>query len=260
MGKTQLAIHGAHACAGEYPDGVVFLSFAPIRDPENVLTIIARAVRGDRQGEAGTRSPLAEILASIRERKMLLILDNLEHVAACAPFLSSILAYAPNLTILTTSREALGISGEQVFAVSPLDVPKTSRQHPLTMVEIMGSSAIQLFLTRALGASAAPGDERPHLTPSPALGVMLTRVCRALDGIPLAIELVAARMRADTAAALEQQLWETLRDRPSSYAVRDPLSSGMSGAVQWSNDLLKSEEQRFFERFSVFAGGCPFDA
>lgn len=249
VGKTQLALHVAEVCAEAYPDGVIVLSFAHVRDPETVLTIIASAVRSDRCAEMAPRQPLAGILRSTQERRMLLILDNLEHVADCAPFLSSLLAYAPNLTILTTSRETLGISGEYVFAVSPLDLPPTSRQNSLTIVEIMGSPAIQLFLTRALDHGSSPGEDIASLAPTLALGAMLTRVCRALDGIPLAIELVAARMRADTAANLEQQLTETLRDRPSSYVARDPLSHGMGQAVQWSYDLLTPEEQQFFRAY-----------
>lgn len=260
VGKTRLAIQAAHTWAGIDPDGVVFLSLAHVRQAEIVVPMIAAAMRGADIGGTRIRSPLAEILAATRGRRVLLVLDNLEQVVGCGSLLTSILVEAPKLTILATSRETLRVTGERVFAVTPLAVPRQSRQTPLAVEEIAESPAVQLFIERALGWDALAAADMPRAILSPELGVMLARICRALDGVPLAIELMAARMRTTNTADLEVFLGSAIQAVPPSHIAPNPLQVGMRQAVQWSYDLLTPDEQRFFERIAVFAGGFPLEA
>jgi predicted ATPase/DNA-binding SARP family transcriptional activator/DNA-binding CsgD family transcriptional regulator len=252
VGKTRLALEVAAGLAGDLADGVAFVGLAPIQSPELVLAAIARAL-GIRQ--AGGR-PLQEQLQDVlRERELVLVLDNFEHVNAAAPAVASLLAACPRLKVLTTSREPLHLRGEHLRPVPTLALPDRLRGsgRPQSPAAVARSSAVALLIARARAI-------RPDLVLTEANAETVAEIVRRLDGLPLAIELAAARLRhmtpADLLARMEHRL-EFLtggaRDLPSRQrTLRDTIA--------WSYDLLTPVEQALFRHLAVFAGGCTAEA
>ncbi|MGH2617643.1 MAG: ATP-binding protein, partial [Thermomicrobiales bacterium] len=250
VGKTRLALAVAAAAEadGDFADGAVFVALAAVPDPALVAPAIAHAL-GVR--EAGDR-PLAEILAAaLRGKELLLVLDNLEHVLDATPLIADLLIACPRLHVLATSRATLRISGEQDFPVPPLDLPDAG--DATTVENVRAAPAVQLFVARAQAA-------RPDFTLTPANAAAIAAICQRLDGLPLAIELAAARTSHLPAPALLGHLDRLLplltggpRDQPARLrAMRD--------AIGWSYDLLAADEQAFFRRLAVLAGGGGLDA
>lgn len=234
VGKTRLAVEVASGVAGDVSDGVCFVSLASVRDPDLVLPAVARAVGVPDDSEC----PLVESLVThLRDRHLLLVLDNLEQVADAAPAIAALLAACPQLHALVTSRSVLRVRGEQVLAVPPL----------------VGSEAVALFLQRARMTN-------PDIGVTEANAATITEVCRRLDGLPLALEIAAARLRVLSPEALLARLSHRLtvltggaRDLPDRQrTLRDTLA--------WSHELLGPAEQRLFRRLAVFAGGCDPEA
>ncbi len=234
VGKTRLAVAVAARMAPEFADGVVFVPLDPLRDPAFVLPAIANAFSLSDTG----RAPLmAQLFAHLRFRKLLLVLDNFEHLIEAAPMLTELLTACPGLKMLLTSRVVLRLSGEHDLAVLPLPIP----------------AAVELFLARARAAY-------PDFQLTASNSTAIAKICVRLDGLPLALELAAARTSALTPAALLSRLDHALpmlnrgpRDQPDRHRA-------MRNAISWSYDLLEPTEQMHFQRLSIFAGGFDLAA
>jgi predicted ATPase/DNA-binding SARP family transcriptional activator/Tfp pilus assembly protein PilF len=253
-GKTRLALEAAAKLDGEFADGVWFVPLAPVVDPLLVLPSIAQTL-GVR--EAG-RQPLDQRLRDqLREQQLLLVLDNFEHLLAAAPTVAGLLAGCPNLTVLITSRAALRVSGEQVYEVPPLATPDVAAPdaaaHPPSEEGLLAYDAVALFVARAQAV-------RPDFTLTPANAAAVATVCAHLDGLPLALELAAARVRLlsvqDLQARLQRRL-ELLTGGPGDLPARQQT---LRATLDWSHDLLDPVEQRLLARLAVFAGGCTLAA
>jgi non-specific serine/threonine protein kinase len=255
IGKTRLGLHVAGELRDEFADGVTFVTLAPLRGPperapELVASAVARAVGVREGGQRGLVEQLVEALA-ITER--LVVLDNVEHLLGAAPLIGELLAGCPNLRILATSRAVLRVHGERVVRVPPLTVPAASPGGAYSPGELMGVPAVRLFVERVV---AVKGDF--SLTEGNAAAVVA--ICRRLDGLPLAIELAAARASLLPPVALEMLLERRLplltggpRDAPARLRT-------MEAAIAWSYDLLEPPEQALFRRLAVFVGGFTLAA
>jgi predicted ATPase/DNA-binding XRE family transcriptional regulator/TolA-binding protein len=242
VGKTRLAIEVARRVAGDFPDGVVFVDLAPLRDPGFVLDGLARQLGVDERDS----TPLASLLgAALHDRRMLVVLDNFEHVLTARDAVVGLLEACPGTVALVTSRTAWRVRAGREYRVAPLALP--GRGDP----DVAESPAVQLFLDRADAAGMA-------LTPDKV--EVVAEICRRLDGIPLAIELAAARLPLLTPAELLARLTRRLPvlvDGPHDLPDRQKT---MRDAIAWSYELLNEPEQRLFRQLSVFAGGGTLDA
>jgi len=253
VGKTRLAIRTAEEIGPGFADGVAFVPLAAVATPELVPPTVLRTLGGREAGE-----PAAERLPRlIGDRSLLLVLDNLEHVLPAVPILADLLATCPGLTIVATSRAPLRLSGEHVFPVPPLSLPAAGREVSLAAAETQRSDAVLLFVQRAQST-------RPEFALATENAAAVAELCHLLDGLPLAIELAAARVGHLSPAAMTARL-----RRPG--AARLPLLTGgardlpgrlqtMRGAIAWSYDLLAEGERTRFRRLAVFAGGFTLDA
>jgi predicted ATPase len=248
VGKTRLALQVAAALGDRFADGVCFVSLAGIRQPGLVPFAIAEAVGVPVEGE---RSPAEALQTYLGDKELLLLLDNFEHVLEAAPLVADLLTGCPALKVLVTSRTVLRLSDEHDFPVPPLTLPPADGRSPLS--ELARTDAVALFLQRA--AAVAPGFALAEENAG-----AIAEICIRLDGLPLAIELAAARSRLLSPGALRVRLTNRLllltdgaRDRPLRLRT-------MRDAIAWSYDLLNPDEQRLFRRLSVFAGGFTLDA
>jgi predicted ATPase/DNA-binding CsgD family transcriptional regulator len=248
VGKTRMAVRLATMLTPDFPDGVTFVGLAPVADPSLVLPTIAQAL-GVR--EAGNRPLIERMGKLLGARRLLVVLDNLEHLAAAAPQLVDLLAACPGLTLLVTSRVVLRLSGEQVYPVGPLALPEATR--PLASREAAEQEAVALFVQRAQAA-----DPTFALTTENAATIV--EIVRRLDGLPLAIELAAARVRSLTAGALLTRLSDRLRVLTGGARDLPERQRTMRNTVAWIHDLLAPDEQVLFRRLAVFADGWTLDA
>jgi predicted ATPase/class 3 adenylate cyclase len=247
-GKTRVALAVAERLRAAYPGGVWFVDLSPIADPDLVAAAIARTL-GVQEGQGQT--PAESVAAYLREKRLLLLLDNFERVVAAAPLVRDLLAASPGLVVLVTSRVVLRLSGEQQYPVPPLPVPDPSDRSDIATLAAVPSVA--LFVERA-------HDARPDFALTDGNAVAVAETCMRLDGLPLAIELAAARIRLLSPAALSARLGERLllltggaRDLPArQQTLRDTIA--------WSYDLLSDEDQALFRRLGVFAGGWTLAA
>ncbi len=248
IGKTRLALQVAAELADRFADGVFFVPLVSATDPGQVIAAIAQAV-GVKEAHG---QPLSETLAGyLSSRQLLLLLDNFEQVVEAAPVVADLLATAPRLKVLVTSREVLHLSGEYEFQVPPLDLPNPRRLPSLQTLSQY--DAVALFIHRA--QQVKPDFEvTSHNAPA------VAEICYRLDGLPLAIELAAARIRLLPPEALLARLQSRLklltggaRDLPTRHQT-------LRGTIQWSYDLLPPAEQMLFRRLSVFRGGCSLEA
>lgn len=248
VGKTRLALAIASQVQGSFTDGACFVSLAPIADTTLVLPTVAQAFNVQRESKL---SPLEQVQAALREQHLLLVLDNFEHVIAAAPELSELLATCPRLTLLVTSREVLHVRGEHEFAVSPLSVPDPQHLPESDILVHYGAVALFLERVREIQPTFQLTDEQVPL---------VVEICRRLDGLPLAIELAAARLRLLSLPALLERLehcLQLLTGGPRDLPVRQQT---LRNTIAWSYDLLSQEEQRLFRLLSVFVGGCTLEA
>jgi non-specific serine/threonine protein kinase len=241
-GKTRLALRVAAEVDHQYADGVHWVELAPLVDPTLIPHTFARALN---VAEQPGRPSLENLLDALHDQQLLLILDNCEHLLDECAQLAKMLLSATEISVLTTSREPLGTPGERLYPVAPLSLPPDN----YTPDEIGQFDAIQLFVERA--RAVVPAFD---LTPDNA--AVVARICRKLDGIPLAIELASARMNVLTveqiAARLDKMYGLLPPASPSIHSHHDTLLT----ALDWSHDLLMTAEQVMLRRLSVFAGSC----
>ena len=248
IGKTRLAVQAAADLADGFEDGVFFIDLAAVRESGSVLPAIARAI-----GLSDTRdeSLLDELSGRLRAQHVLLLLDNFEQVTAAGPTAARLFHNCPRLKLFVTSREALHVSGEHLFAVPPLSLPSAARRPPST--EQLGRyEAIQLFVERA---HAVKPDFR--LTDDNAAAV--ADICLRLDGLPLAIELATARINLFSPQALRSRLDSRLQLLRSGARDLPARQQTLRATIEWSYQLLEPGEQRLFELLSAFSG-ATFEA
>jgi predicted ATPase/DNA-binding SARP family transcriptional activator len=247
-GKTRLAIKAGAQGSGRYPDGVWLAEFAPVPGPDLVTAVLASAL-GIRE-EPGR--PLADTIAAhLRDSEALLIIDNCEHVLdAAAELVSALLRRCPALRVLATSQTRLNVAGEATWPVPPLTVPPPAEENPLAIAE---AESVRLFCDRA-------GLARPGFSLDAGNAGAVREICRRLDGIPLALELAAARLSALTVRQLAARLDDRFRVLSGGSRTGLPRHRTLQAAVEWSHDLLSDAEQVAFRRLAVFAGGATLEA
>jgi len=243
-GKTRLALQVATDVVGAYPDGVWIVEFAAVADAGRVPQSVASALGA--RAEAGRSVPaLADFLHS---KNLLLVLDNCEHlVRACAELADSLLRTCPDVRILATSREPLAIQGETTWRVPPLSVPEPAEQ------SVVESESVRLFLDRATAIA-------PDFALTERTCAALVEICRRLDGMPLAIELAAARVDVLSVEQIAARLDDRFRLLSTGRRLGLPRHQTLRGAVDWSFQLLSSREALLWRRLSVFSGGWSLEA
>jgi non-specific serine/threonine protein kinase len=248
-GKTRLALEVAAEALEAFPDGVWLVELAPLSDPDLVPRAVASALGVSEQPGRVLTETLAD---SLRGKSVLLILDNSEHlVAACAHLADALLRACPNLRILATSREALGVTGETMRRVPSLSLPDPQRLPPLD--QFKQYEAVRLFVDRA-SASA------PQFAVTRSNAPAVAQVCHRLDGIPLAIELAAARVKVLAVEQIASRLDDRFRLLTGGSRTVLPRHQTLGAAMDWSYDLLSEQERTVLRRLSVFAGGWTLDA
>lgn len=248
VGKTRLAVEVAHALEAEFESGAVFVSLASVTDPGLVVDILARRLAGRRF--AGLPA-LQRVVRGLGSRSLLLVLDNFEHVVAAAGDVATLLSRCPGVKVLATSRRALRLSSEQEFPLRPLAAPEPEQE--LDPVALGRWPAAALFVQRAAAV-------QPNFILDRENAQAVTEVCARLDGLPLAIELAAARVNVLSPLTLRSYLAQPLavlvagaRDLPERHRT-------LRAAIGWSEDLLQPEERTLFRRLSVFSGGFTLEA
>jgi predicted ATPase/class 3 adenylate cyclase len=248
LGKSRLSLQVAAASLDHFPDGVWFVELAPVADARLVAQTAA-TVLGIRD-DAG-QSPHEAIMKFVRDRRLLIVLDNCEHMTqACAELARGMLEAGPAVTILATSRERLGIGGEQTYPLAPFAVPPKEALAPDALAQF---PSVRLLSERAASA-------RPDFAITADNAHAVAAICQQLDGIPLALELAAARVRSMSV----QRIAERLSDRFKLLSTGDrtslPRQQTLRALIDWSYDLLSTEEQTLFRRLAVFAGGFTLEA
>jgi predicted ATPase len=244
VGKTRVALEVAGGLVDQFRDGVFFVALGAIRDPNLVASAIAQTVS---IGEFGGLSLVETLKAALRNKQLLLLLDTFDHLIEAAPLVTELLAACPQLKLLVTSRMVLRVRGENRFAVLPLTVPDPSQRLP---VESMSQyQAVNLFVERARAVN-------PDFVLTNENAPAVAELCARLDGVPLAIELVAAQIELLTPKELLARLDRGLSALTAGGRDLPERQQSLQRAIDWSYDLLGEAEKRLFRRVSVFAGGC----
>ena len=249
IGKTRLSIQVASREENDFPNGIWLVEFAPISDPALVPQVILTTLS---LSEQTGRSPLRTLSDFLQAKRALLILDNCEHlITACAQICNDLLTQCPKLKILATSREPLNISGETIWQVTTLSIPERGK---LSLTDLLLSfESIRLFVERATAVNS-----EFVLTEQNALAI--AQICQHLDGIPLAIELAATRMRIMTTEEIAAHLEDRFDLLNQGSRTAAPHHQTLRAAIDWSYGLLIEEERVLFRRLSVFAGGWSLEA
>jgi predicted ATPase/class 3 adenylate cyclase len=244
-GKTRLSLALAGDCTDRFPDGAWFVPLAPVTNPDLIASAIAASIGLLAPGQP----PIDRVRNHLRDRTALLVLDNFEQVVDGAPLVADLLREAPRLTVIASSRAPLRVAGEQEFPVPPLSLPAAG---VADVDGVMASEAVRLFVERAVAVRpdfVLTADNAPHVA----------EIVRRLDGLPLAIELAAVRIRLLSPAAIATRLTDRLglltaggRDLPDRQRT-------LRGAIDWSHDLLEPDDRTLFARLGVFAGGGPLE-
>ena len=245
-GKTRLSQEAAREMLEDFQDGIFFIPLAPINDPELVPSVIARTI-GVREG--GGLPPQDNLKAYLRDKQILLILDNFEQVLDATNGVNDLLLVAPGLKMIVTSRIPLHVRGEQEYPVQPLEIP--SRE--MNSDEIAQIECVQLFIV--LARAINPGFELNEKNT-----LAIAEICRRLDGLPLAIEIAAARSRMLSPQAMLKRLGESLKLLTGGPKDLPARQQTLRGAIDWSFDLLEVPDQILFARLGVFVGGFNLDA
>ncbi len=250
IGKTRLGVQVANALAENFLGGIHFVPLAPLSDPGLIPSVIVQAM-GIR--EAGGQPPLQILSENLQDplrAPILLLLDNFEHVMHAAPMVAALLAMGPSLKILVTSRAALHVYGEHEFPVPPLALPDT-RSKPSVQV-LSECPAVALFVQRAIAA-------KPDFQLNGQNALAVAEICARLDGLPLAIELAAARVKVLSPSSMLTRLQSRLQLLTGGSRDLPQRQQTLRAAMDWSYDLLSAAEQKLFERLSVFVGGCNLE-
>lgn len=247
-GKSRLGIEIGSELLEDFPQGVYFIDLAPLEDPALVATTVAHTI-GLREG--GGRPPLENLKDYLADRRMLLLLDNFEQVIEAAPIVADLMAGAPELSLLATSRIPLQVRGEREYPVPPLSLPDVGREP--AVAEPIESEAVQFFVQQAQAV-------KPQFQLTPESIADVVEICRRLDGLPLAIEIAAARIRLLPPNALLKRLDQSLELLVGGAADLPPRQRTLRGAIDWSFELLEPEAGRLFSRLSVFAGGFTLES
>jgi predicted ATPase/DNA-binding CsgD family transcriptional regulator len=248
VGKTRLAVQVAAMASSDYIDEVHFVSLAPITDPQLVVSSIAQAL-GVR--EQGNRPLLDGLKDYLREKQLLLLLDNFEQIISAAPVVVELLATAPRLKVLVTSRASLHLSGEHEFVVPPLSLPDLRDLPPLD--RLTQFEAVRLFIERAQAVQSDFAITEEN-------AAAIAAICHQVDGLPLAIELAAGRSKLFSPQALLPRLKSRLKLLVGGARDRPLRQQTLRGTIAWSYDLLEEAERRLFRRLAVFVGGCTLEA
>ena len=248
VGKTRLALGVAAAVNADFADGICLVALAPLIDPGLVLSTIAQALGVQEQGSR----PLLEGLQDhLREKQLLLLLDNFEQVVSAAPVVAELLVAAPRLRVLVTSRTSLHLSGEHEFVVPPLALPDLRNLPPPD--RLLQYGAIRLFVARAQAAHSAFVMTGENAT-------AIAAICQQVDGLPLAIELAAGRSKLFAPQALLSRLRNRLKLLVGGAQDLPLRQQTLRGTIAWSYDLLGQDEKALFRRLAVFVGGCTLEA
>jgi len=245
-GKTRLALQAAAEASDRYPDGVYFVGLEPITHPDLLLPTMAQAM-GLMDPGAASVDRLAEYFG---ERAFLVVLDNFEQVDAAAPLVGELLARAPRLSVLATSRSPLRVYGEREYPVPPLGLPDP--RHLPELEQFTQFESVALFIERAMAV-------RPDFRVDNANAPAVAEICVRLDGLPLAIELAAARVRVLGPQAILDRLSDRLGLLSGGARDLPERQQTLRGAIAWSHDLLEDADKRAFARMSVFAGGATLE-
>jgi predicted ATPase len=248
IGKTRLGLQVAAELLDDFPDGVYFVDLAPIREPPLVISAIAQTL-GIRERDG--QPLLTQLKQFLGDKRMLLLLDNFEQVLDAAPLLADLLATASRLKLLTTSRESLHLRGEKEVAVPPLALPDRAQLPPLE--ELSQYAAVALFRERAF-------DARADFQLTNANAAVVAEICARLDGLPLAIELAAARSKLFAPEVLLARLSSRLALLTGGAHDLPVRQQTIRNTIAWSYDLLSEAEQTLLRRLGVFVGGCTLEA
>jgi len=248
IGKTRLALQVAAVVRDCFDDGVFFVALAPITDPDLVAPNIIQTLG---LKESGGQTPVERLSEYLRDKLLLLVLDNLEQVVTAAPRIARLLTACPLLKILATSRTALRVRAERQFPVSPLALPDLARL-PHSQ-ELLQYPALALFIERAQAV-------QPDFILTEANAATVARLCHRLDGLPLAIELIAARVRLLPPAEILRRLGGRFLLQSDGLRDIDERQRTLHNAIEWSYNLLAGDEQTLFARLAVFVGGWTVDA
>jgi predicted ATPase len=251
IGKTRLAVEVGNGLVESFPGGIHFVSLSPISDPGLIASVIVQTL-GVR--EAGGQSPLDSLKKYLQDSlraAMLFLLDNFEHLVQAAPMVAELLAMCPNLKILVTSRAALHVYGEREFPVLPLALPDV---RSLPSLEILSQyPAVALFVQRAVAV-------KPDFELNQENASAITEICARLDGLPLAIELAASRVKVLSPSSMRIRLASRLQLLTGGSRDLPQRQQTLRAAFDWSFDLLNAAEQKLFRRLSVFVGGCTLES
>jgi predicted ATPase len=246
-GKTRLGLQAAAELMDEFESGTFFVPLAPIIDPTLVAPTIARTL----DLESGDQTPEELLRDYLRDKQTLLLLDNFEQVLGAAPLVTELLSISPNLKALTTSRIPLRLYGEYEFPVPPLEVPDPRRTQSLK--EVTQYEAVRLFIERARATN-------PDFTITSDNAPAVAEICARLDGLPLAIELAAARIKLLPPRAMLDRLDDRLKLLTGGARNLPERQRTLRGAIEWSYELLDAGEKTLFARLAVFSGGCTLEA
>ena len=248
VGKTRLALQVAADLLDAFADGVYFVNLAPVSDPDLIAATIGQTLD---VREVGSRPPLDGLQGYLRDKQLLLLLDNFEHVVAAAPVVAQLLAASPELKVLVTSRAPLHIRGEREMTVPPLALPDP--QHLPSLEQVTQCEAVRLFIERAQDVNA-------DFAVTPANAPTVAEICSRLDGLPLAIELAAARIKILAPEAMLVRLASPLKLLTSGYKDLPARHQTLRTAITWSYNLLEAAEQQLFARLAVFVNGFTIEA
>jgi predicted ATPase len=257
-GKTRLEVQAAMDALDHYPDGAWLVELAPLADPELVAGEIGRALGIQQQPG---QPPIATVIDYLRAKELLLLLDNCEHlIGAAADVTHELLARCTALRVLASSREPLGVEGEAIFAVPSLALPSGVEEHDEGAADLdeqieraNGSEAVRLFVERATATLPVFALDRSNVR-------AVVEICWRLDGIPLALELAAARVNVLSADEIAQGLGDRFRLLTGGRRTAVPRQRTLQALIDWSWDLLEEEDRRLMRRLAVFSGGWTLDA
>ncbi|MDQ1387380.1 MAG: hypothetical protein QOF56_834 [Acidobacteriaceae bacterium] len=250
IGKTRLALQVASGLAEQFSGGIHFVPLSPLNDPALIPSVIVQSLGIRETGRQSSLEILSENLESSSRAPMLLVLDNFEHLVAAAPLVADLLVMGPHLKILVTSRAVLHVYGEHEFPLPPLALPDP---RSLPSLDVLSQyPAIALFVQRAVAA-------KPDFELNRENSAAVAEICARLDGLPLAIELAAARIKVLSPSSMQRRLASRLQLLTGGARDLPQRQQTLRAAMDWSYDLLSAAEQKLFRRLSVFVGGCNLE-